>query len=87
MVGTGLAVVTIHVVAYLGRAPELALADSRDRLQGALTRRSLTIVSLLLGAVLLIAMLPFQHPSQSRAAPAESSQAGARWLIRKWRQT
>jgi len=35
------------------RAPELALADSRDRLPGALTRRSLVVASVLLGAVLV----------------------------------
>jgi hypothetical protein len=53
---------TFHVLAYLGRAPELALADSRDRLAGALTRRSLVVASVLLGAVLVVAMLPFTSP-------------------------
>jgi hypothetical protein len=51
-----------HVLAYLGRAPELAIADSRDRLGGALARRSLVVASLILGAVLGIAVLPFQSP-------------------------
>ena len=53
---------TFHVLAYLARAPELALADSRDRLRGALARRSLVVASLLLGAVLVVAMLPFTSP-------------------------
>jgi hypothetical protein len=53
---------TVHVVAYWRRAPELALADSRDRLRGAITRRSLVVGSLVLGAVILIAILPFPTP-------------------------
>jgi hypothetical protein len=53
---------TFHVLAYVGRAPELAVADSRDRLRGALGRRSLVVASLLLGAVLVVAMLPFTSP-------------------------
>jgi hypothetical protein len=53
---------TVHVLAYLRRAPELAIADSRDRLRGALARRSLVVASLLLGAALVIAMLPFPSP-------------------------
>ena len=53
---------TFHVLAFLGRAPELAVADSRDRLRGALARRSLAVASLLLGAVLIVAMLPFTSP-------------------------
>jgi len=53
---------TIHVVAYLRRAPELAIADTRDRLRGAFERRSLIIGSLLLGAALAVAMLPFASP-------------------------
>lgn len=53
---------TFHVLAYLGRAPQLAVADSRDRLHGALARRSLVVASLLLGAVLVVAMLPFTSP-------------------------
>jgi hypothetical protein len=55
-------VMTVHVFAYLRRAPELALADSRDRLRGALARRSLIVATLLLGAALVIAMLPFTSP-------------------------
>ena len=54
--------VTVHVVAYWRRASELALADSRIRLKGAMARRSLVIASLILGASLLIAMLPFPSP-------------------------
>ena len=53
---------TFHVLAYLARAPELAVADSRDRLRGALARRSLVVASLLLGAILVVAMLPFTSP-------------------------
>jgi len=52
----------IHVVAYLRRAPDLALADSRDGLQGAAMRRSLVVAGLLFGAALAIAMLPFASP-------------------------
>jgi hypothetical protein len=52
---------TFHVLAYLGRAPELALADS-DRLRGVLARRSLVVASLIVGAALAIAMLPFPSP-------------------------
>jgi len=54
--------IVVHVVAYLRRAPELAFADSRDRLGGALARRSLVFGSLLLGAMLVIAMMPFPSP-------------------------
>ena len=53
---------TIHVVAYIRRAPELAIEDSRDPLPGATARRALVVGSLLLGAALVIAMLPFQSP-------------------------
>jgi hypothetical protein len=56
---------TVHVLAYLGRAPELAFADSRDRLGGVLARRSLVVASLLVGAVLVLAMLPFTTPFTS----------------------
>ncbi len=54
--------ITVHVLAYLRRAPELAVADSRLRLGGASARRSLVVVSLLLGAALVVAMLPFPSP-------------------------
>jgi hypothetical protein len=54
--------ITVHVLAYVRRAPELAVADSRDRLRGALARRSLVVASLLLGVALVIAMLPFSSP-------------------------
>jgi hypothetical protein len=57
----------IHVINYFGRAPELALADWRDHLRGAFTRRSLVAGSLLLGAALAIAMLPFPTPFIARA--------------------
>ena len=53
---------TVHVVAYLRRAPELAAADWRDPLRGALARRSLVLATVILGAVLAIAMLPFPTP-------------------------
>jgi hypothetical protein len=52
----------IHVFAYLRRAPELALADSRDRADGVLARRSLVVGALLFGVALLLAMLPFESP-------------------------
>jgi hypothetical protein len=55
-------VMTVHVLAYSRRAPELAVADSRVRLRGALARRSLVVASLLLGGALVIAMLPFPSP-------------------------
>jgi hypothetical protein len=51
-----------HVLAYLGRAPELAVADSRDSLGGALARRSIVVAGVILGAALVIAMLPFRSP-------------------------
>jgi hypothetical protein len=53
---------TVHVVAYWRRAPELAIADARARLGGALERRSLLIASLVVGAALAVAMLPFPSP-------------------------
>ena len=53
---------TFHVLAYLGRAPELAFADSGHPLRGALARRALLVASLLLGAVLAVALLPFTWP-------------------------
>lgn len=54
--------VTVHVVAYAGRASELTLAEWRARLPGALTRQSLVIVGVVLGVALLVAMLPFKSP-------------------------
>ena len=53
---------TVHVLAYVRRTPELAVADSRDHLGGALARRSLVVASVILGAVLVVAMLPFSSP-------------------------
>jgi hypothetical protein len=53
---------TVHVVAYLRRAPELAFADWRERLPGASARRSLVLASLVFGVALAVAMLPFQSP-------------------------
>jgi hypothetical protein len=53
---------TFHVAVYARRAPALALADSRDRLQGAFERRSLVVGSVLFGVALVIAMLPFSSP-------------------------
>lgn len=57
-----LVALAVHTVNYLRRAPELALADWRDHLAGALGRRSLVAGSLLAGAALAIAMLPFPTP-------------------------
>jgi hypothetical protein len=53
---------TAHVVAYARRAPDLAIADSRERLRGALTRRSLVVAGLVLGVVSAAARLPFSSP-------------------------
>lgn len=53
---------TVHVLGYLRRAPALALADSRVRLPGVSARRSLVVASLVLGAAIAIAMLPFPTP-------------------------
>jgi hypothetical protein len=54
---------TVHVLAYLRRTPELALAD-RDHLRGALTRRSLVVGSVLLGVVLALTMAAYATPFQ-----------------------
>jgi len=51
-----------HAVAYVRRAPELVFADSHDRLLGVGARRSVVIGSLVLGAALVVAMLPFPSP-------------------------
>ncbi len=51
-----------HALAYVRRAPELVLADSHDRLLGVGARRSVVIGSLVLGAALVVAMLPFASP-------------------------
>jgi len=51
-----------HALAYVRRAPELVLADSHDRLLGVGARRSVVIGSLVLGAALVVAMLPFPSP-------------------------
>ena len=56
------AAMAVHVITYWRRAPQLALADWRDHLGDAVARRSLVVGSLLLGAVLAIAMLPFPTP-------------------------
>ena len=53
---------TVHVAAYARRASALALADSRDRLDGVFARRSLVVGSLLFGVALVVAMLPFSSP-------------------------
>ena len=53
---------TVHVAAYARRAPALALADSRDRRNGAFERRSLVVGSLLFGVALVVTMLPFSSP-------------------------
>ena len=57
-----LVAIAAHAFFYLRRAPELALADWRHHLEGAIARRSLVVGSLLLGVALAIAMLPFPTP-------------------------
>ncbi len=57
-----LVALAVHVAFHLRRAPDLASADWRDHLQGALARRSLVEASRVVGAVLAIAMLPFATP-------------------------
>lgn len=57
-----LVAIGVHAFFYLRRAPELALADWRHHLEGALERRSLVVGSLLLGIALATAMLPFPSP-------------------------
>ena len=52
----------IHAVNYLRRAPALVLADWRDQLPGVVARRSLLVASLVLGAALVVAMIPFHSP-------------------------
>jgi hypothetical protein len=54
----------VHLAAYLRPASALAARDWRDRLRGALARRSLVVASLVLGAALAIAMLPFPTPDR-----------------------
>jgi hypothetical protein len=54
--------IAVHVAAYWRRAPELAVADWRRRTGGAGGRRSLVVASLLVGAALVLAMLPFPSP-------------------------
>lgn len=61
----------VHVVAYARRAPGLAAADWRDHLRGAFSRRSLVVASLVLGASLSIAMLPFSSPFSFGALPGQ----------------
>jgi hypothetical protein len=63
------AAMVLHAGAYVRRAPRLAAADWRDHLAGALTRRSLVVASLVMGAVLALALLPFPSPF-SFAAPS-----------------
>jgi hypothetical protein len=60
--------ITVHVAAYWRRAPELAVADWRRRMGGAGGRRSLVVASLLVGAALVLAMLPFPSPFTPLAA-------------------
>lgn len=54
--------ITVHTLAYLRRAPELAFADSQTHLVGVTARRSLVVASLVVGAALVVAMLPFASP-------------------------
>ena len=51
-----------HALAYARQTPELVLADSQDQLRGVRARRSVVIGSLVLGAALVVAMLPFPSP-------------------------
>ncbi len=57
-----LVAVGVHTVNYLRRAPALSLADWRDNLSGAATRRGLVVATLLLGAVLAVVMVPYASP-------------------------
>lgn len=55
----------IHVLAYLPRLPRLAAADWRGRrsfVPGAFTRRTLLAGSIVAGAILALAALPYIHP-------------------------
>lgn len=52
----------VHAGNYASRAPALALADWRDHVAGAFTRRSTVAASVVLGAALAIAMLSFHSP-------------------------
>jgi hypothetical protein len=60
-------VMSIHVLAYIGRAPRLALADLGSRgnraagslMAGRMTRQGLLVGSLLLGLVLAIVLIPW----------------------------
>ena len=61
------AAIAMHVAAYWRRAPQLAFADWRDHLGGAVTRRSLVGASLVLGVVIALAMTPFASPFTSLA--------------------
>jgi len=50
---------TVHVLAYLRRAPQLALDDLQQRaIAGAMTRLSLVLASLVLGLLIAIIFLP-----------------------------
>ncbi|HVH62028.1 MAG TPA: hypothetical protein VNA65_00345 [Candidatus Dormibacteraeota bacterium] len=55
-------IVAAHVINYMRRALNLTAADWKDHLQGALTRQSLVVASLILGAALIIGMLTFHSP-------------------------
>jgi hypothetical protein len=57
-----LVVAVIHAGSYLRRTSQLALEDWRDHLAGATTRRGLAVGSLLLGAVIAVALLPYPSP-------------------------
>lgn len=54
--------VGLHVINYVTQAGRLAAADWRDELRGAFARRSLVTASLVLGAALAFAMIPFPSP-------------------------
>jgi hypothetical protein len=52
----------IHAASHLRRTWQLALEDWRDHLRGATTRRGLALGSLLLGAVIAAALVPYPSP-------------------------
>ena len=57
-----LVVAVIHAASHLRRTWQLALEDWRDHLRGATTRRGLALGSLLLGAVIAAALVPYPSP-------------------------
>lgn len=85
---------SVHVLGYLARAPQLALADIRrdGAVPGALTRRSLVVASLLVGLALALATLPWQTPflapsSADGSHQGSRSSIGVAWAARPGRGT